>query len=545
MEEPKIHILTYAYNAERTIRRTIESVLSQTYPNFTYVLQDNGSTDGTFALCREYAERDPRIKLVRNRKNFKYESEEDREALKANCGVRFGTALDENDFACFLDADDEYLPDFFERAVRYGLETRADIVVGGTETVQEGTGQKLGGVMRPQPLLLAGNGFSDAFPQYHWHLRQVWGKLYRRHTLLGYLEYFQEFMERTLGSRGAQMLYGGDTLHALYAFRHADRVGILSGCSHRYYIQEKSTSTSLPANRVASDAILHNATVDFLVKKCGHVSPQNRAFLQVVYSNAVSDTVRVIQNAALSPAERLREYRRIAESPITLAAYRECRDESAARSKASLLQAALEAGVAQNGEDSEDFRTTVQPLLPLCGRAVTGENAALFFETRALLEALLRDDPDAVLKDLLARVEQGRGVKKYGLTKMIQALAADNPLLCQIDDAVFLKQYGELYWKVWQGNLLPALDEMTGSLMENQVRSSRETFLELYLSLAASLEQPAAFVFGKLRLAELYLGQNRTAESRGIVKDLEEMGLGKDDEVRALRAKLEEDAPRA
>lgn len=538
MEEPKIHVLTQAYNAEKTIRRTIESVLNQTYRKIVYVIRDNGSTDGTYAICREYAERDSRIKLVRNQVNYSYEREEDWTAVKIDQGIRYGTTLDESDYACLLDADDEYLPDFFEKAVRFAQEEQLDIIAGGTEMVQEETGQQLGGVVHPYPLLLTGDGFSDLFLQYHWHLRQVWGKLYRRHTLLGYLDYYRGFLERNLGARDARLPYGGDTVYALYAFARAERVGILSGCSHRYYVQKKSVSSAFSPNRIRSDVILHNTTVDFLIKKCGHISPQNRAFLQVVYSNAVSDTVGVIRNTALPPAEKLREYRGIAENPITLAAYRECTDESAGRSRALLLQAALEAETAQEGRDSKDFQAIVQLLLPRCGQAVTGENVALFLETQTLLEALLRDDPNPILKELLARIKQGWEVRKYGLAKIVQALAIDKPFLCQIDDTVFLKKYGEIYWRIWQGDHLAALDDMTGLLMKDQIRGGRETFLKLYLSLAALLEQAPAFVFGKLQLAGLYFSQNRLVESLRIVEELEEMGLRDEVEVQVLRSKL-------
>lgn len=544
MEQPAVYVLTCAYNAERTIQRTIESVLGQTYQNILYVIRDNGSTDGTYRICEEYAKQDPRIKLVRNRKNFVYESEEDWAALRADRGIRYGEALGEQDYACILDADDEYLPDFFERAVRYGQETGAGIIVGGTEQIQEGTGLQLSRHIHGKTFLLEGTRFSDDFPEYHWHARQVWGKLYRRYTLLGYLEYYRAFLKETLGSSDEKIPYGGDTIYALYAFQRAERVGILSGCSHRYYIQEKSVSHSFPPNRVISDTILHNATTDYLIAKCGQISSRNRSFLQMVYANAIADTTHVIRISTLPPEEKLREYRAIASNPITLAVYRECTDERARRSKALLLQAALEAGAALRGRDGEDLRALAQLLLPRCGQAVTVGNLALFLETPELLKALFRDDPDVIMRDLLDRVKRGQGVKKYALTETIQALAVDRPLLCQIGDTVFLKKYGELYWEVWQEKYLSALDEMTGLLMNGQVRSGQETFLKLYLALAASLEQAAAFVFGKLRLAELYWRQKRPAECRNLVAELEEMGLGGEDEVQALRSKLGNDGPR-
>lgn len=57
------------YNGERYVADAIESVLSQTYGDFEFIISDNASTDATEELCRGYASRDDRIVYSRLDKN--------------------------------------------------------------------------------------------------------------------------------------------------------------------------------------------------------------------------------------------------------------------------------------------------------------------------------------------------------------------------------------------------------------------------------------------------------------------------------------------
>jgi glycosyltransferase involved in cell wall biosynthesis len=57
------------YNGERYVREALDALLAQTYHAFELVISDNGSTDGTTEICREYAARDPRIRYHRLEEN--------------------------------------------------------------------------------------------------------------------------------------------------------------------------------------------------------------------------------------------------------------------------------------------------------------------------------------------------------------------------------------------------------------------------------------------------------------------------------------------
>ena len=94
---PLISVVTPSYNQGRFIRATIESVLSQDYPNIEHWVIDGGSTDATLAILREYAG-DPR---------FHWLSEADRGQADA---VNKGWRRAQGEILGWLNSDDTYLP---------------------------------------------------------------------------------------------------------------------------------------------------------------------------------------------------------------------------------------------------------------------------------------------------------------------------------------------------------------------------------------------------------------------------------------------------
>ena len=65
MESEKVSIIMPAYNAEKTIKKAIESVINQTYENIELIIIDNGSTDNTKQIIKKYEnENKDKIKYV-------------------------------------------------------------------------------------------------------------------------------------------------------------------------------------------------------------------------------------------------------------------------------------------------------------------------------------------------------------------------------------------------------------------------------------------------------------------------------------------------
>ena len=66
---PLVTVGLPVYNGERFIAHAIEAILTQTYGNLELVISDNGSTDGTEAICRSRLSRDPRVRYARSSVN--------------------------------------------------------------------------------------------------------------------------------------------------------------------------------------------------------------------------------------------------------------------------------------------------------------------------------------------------------------------------------------------------------------------------------------------------------------------------------------------
>ena len=66
---PLISVVVPVYNGEEYLRESLDSILGQTYSNVEFLLMDDASTDGSPAILREYAARDPRIRIHRAPEN--------------------------------------------------------------------------------------------------------------------------------------------------------------------------------------------------------------------------------------------------------------------------------------------------------------------------------------------------------------------------------------------------------------------------------------------------------------------------------------------
>lgn len=63
IDDQKISVIIPVYNKEKYINRCLDSVIGQTYRNLEIILIDDGSTDASLSICRQYEKKDPRIRV--------------------------------------------------------------------------------------------------------------------------------------------------------------------------------------------------------------------------------------------------------------------------------------------------------------------------------------------------------------------------------------------------------------------------------------------------------------------------------------------------
>ncbi|MBF2026250.1 MAG: glycosyltransferase family 2 protein [Oscillatoriales cyanobacterium C42_A2020_001] len=68
--QPLISICIPSYNGEKYFRECLDSILAQTFTDFEVLIVDDQSSDATLSIAQEYAQRDPRIKVLQNAQNL-------------------------------------------------------------------------------------------------------------------------------------------------------------------------------------------------------------------------------------------------------------------------------------------------------------------------------------------------------------------------------------------------------------------------------------------------------------------------------------------
>jgi len=139
---PEISVITTTYNDVPYLSQAIESILSQTFTNFEYVIIDNGSTDETPQMLAEYAAKDIRIVVRRNEKN-----------MGRSLARNWALELTRGKWVAVFDGDDISHPERLEKQIGYlSAHPEVDYMGTGCRPINKQTGESMPDRVIDQPL---------------------------------------------------------------------------------------------------------------------------------------------------------------------------------------------------------------------------------------------------------------------------------------------------------------------------------------------------------------------------------------------------------
>lgn len=118
---PKASIIVPIFNVERALPRCINSIINQTFTDFELILVDDGSTDNSLKICKEYSKKDARIVVISQNNSGP--------SAARNAGLN----LANGEHVVFIDSDDYIAVDYLEKL----LANKSDLTICGVTNVDE------------------------------------------------------------------------------------------------------------------------------------------------------------------------------------------------------------------------------------------------------------------------------------------------------------------------------------------------------------------------------------------------------------------------
>lgn len=219
-----ISVIVPVYNAEKYLTKCVDSILAQSFENFELILVDDGSKDGSGAICDKYAARDSRVKVLHN------------ENGGVSAARESGVAQSRGEYIAFIDADDYIAKDYLTVLYEDIVKNNADIaccdcveIVNGTET------NGFHNVLENRVIENRVEYILDFLNLKEFYGYVVWAKLIRKELLKG-----QMFK---------QIHFGEDTVYILNLFEKAT-ITTLNDYKGYYYIRNEDSVTVKGANDV-------------------------------------------------------------------------------------------------------------------------------------------------------------------------------------------------------------------------------------------------------------------------------------------------------
>ena len=303
MKKVKVSIIVAAYNIEDHISACLESIIKQTYQDLEIIVVDDGSTDHTRKLIREFAKQDARIKII-HQKNAGL-------SAARNSGILAATS----EYVCLIDGDDTIAPDYVTKLYSRAFHTHADIAVCGYETISINRSESH--VTYHEAEITSGHDAARNLLLTQENLDIVaWNKIYKRSV----------FTDNNIFYPVGDIHEDNLTTYKIYAA--ANRVAYLMEPLYQYYkragsimdktttlarlkLKERSAVEAIDYFAREEPALRAAARVSLLTAKLAYIDAYLRGELPEIYARkaikwAKSHTAEYFRNRELTP--KLRAY---------------------------------------------------------------------------------------------------------------------------------------------------------------------------------------------------------------------------------------------
>lgn len=239
-----VSVIVPIYNIEQYIDRCVKSIINQSYTNLEIILVDDGSTDGSSAICDSYT--DKRIKVIHK--------ENGGLGFARNAGLDIATGR----YVAFVDGDDEITNDHIEKMYKLIVSTQADTCLCGHIRVFANTkvinrNHLAGSVFEGQDVLkkvlsrMTGSypGKSDEIEM------SVWSKLFSNEII----------QSKNIRFHSEREFISEDLIFDFDYFPNATRVAISDDVGYLYHDNQGSLTTKYNPNRYELHKVLTNEEI--------------------------------------------------------------------------------------------------------------------------------------------------------------------------------------------------------------------------------------------------------------------------------------------
>lgn len=238
---PEVSIVVPVYNVEKYLTRCIDSILKQTFKNFELILVNDGSTDNSLNICKEYLIKDKRIKLIsQTNKGL---------STARNTGIKRAIGK----YICFIDSDDFVEKDYVRLLLSNIKKYKSDISIC-EYYLTDATGKKYSIEKLNEPIdisVLSGEKIFYYFYKDNYVPNVVaWNKLYKK-SLFKNIKYKEGY-------------YFEDEWIALPLFYKARRISFIRVPLYNYVQRQGSImNTPLTLKKFQDKSLMYKERIQF------------------------------------------------------------------------------------------------------------------------------------------------------------------------------------------------------------------------------------------------------------------------------------------